>query len=343
MSLQIRIDQQRAKEQGLKILAGIGLVAVLVAVAFGAIRIGQGLPSVWSNLSAAAVSLSSVFSPADKLTLTGPESVVSGNPFEISWTRRNSETGTYTVSYACEEKLSLMAENTAGSFENTFCNTPFNFGNAESKTRLLASAGTADETPARITVSFTPERSGARTVSDTIVVAVTGGKSATVTPGESPRQGTGGGNITTGPRQDNVYPIGGGNTGVPHGSGNKPDLQVTIISTGIVDRTTNAYSVVSPIRTSDRGAVRFSVENVGGVSSGSWTFAAVLPTIPLFTFNSESQRPLNPGDRIEFTLGFDSAELGTNKRLVINADPTQSVNEGNEDNNIKETFIAVIQ
>jgi hypothetical protein len=83
-----------------------------------------------------------------------------------------------------------------------------------------------------------------------------------------------------------------------------------------------------------RIAVRFAVENLGTRTSPQWTFNAVLPTYPGNIFSSPSQQALGPGDRIEFTLGFDSVIDADTGVLTVNVDPAGSINESTKANNI---------
>lgn len=69
-----------------------------------------------------------------------------------------------------------------------------------------------------------------------------------------------------------------------------PDLAVRIIS--IVPQG-NRYSMV------------FEVANYGTNLASGWSFNAVLPLEPTYTYHSGPQQVLRPGDKIVYTLGFD--------------------------------------
>ncbi len=345
MNLKTGFDRNKAKELGAKMLAAIGIIAVLVFFAFGAIRAGTSLPEVFSRLTAAAASLSSIFTPADRLTAQAPESVRSGEAFELSWSRRHAGAGTYTISYACGENTSVTAENAVGVFENTFCDTPFNFGGATSSARLIATTRVAEAT-LPITVAFTPENASERAFSDSVNVAVKNPSATNMETETAAATSTAASDAAqtpvrkAGEKENTTYVIGDGR--VPHSADIRPDLAVVILAVGAVNRTTNEFTATSSIRYSERGAVRFSVENRGGKASGPWLFAAVLPTVPLYTFNSELQRSLNPGDHIEFTLGFDSIDKNGTGKITVNADPANSVAETTEENNIVSANIQIL-
>ena len=114
----------------------------------------------------------------------------------------------------------------------------------------------------------------------------------------------------------------------------KPDLAVKILETGVIDKVTNVFTATTSLRSVDRIAVRFSVENLGTKETGNWYFNAVLPTYPSYIYSSSSQISLKPSDRIEFTLGFDRVEKKDGNIVVINIDPANSIFEASEDNNI---------
>ena len=119
---------------------------------------------------------------------------------------------------------------------------------------------------------------------------------------------------------------------------------VNIIDTGIIDAQ-NTFIATSSISVTQQGAIRFSVTNRGSKTSDNWTFNAVLPTFPMHIFHSASQRALAPGDRIDFTLGFNQLNSTLTEGVItINADPAQSINnELNRDNNIAQVTIKITQ
>jgi hypothetical protein len=128
-----------------------------------------------------------------------------------------------------------------------------------------------------------------------------------------------------------------GNSPTPknyNGAGSYVDLTARIIDTGIINPSTGVYTPASIVNPTDRGGVRFEIINIGTKTSGNWTFAAVLPTFPPYTFQSDEQAPLAPGDRMQFTLGFDSIIRQATSTIIINADPLGEVNEIDKANNI---------
>jgi hypothetical protein len=114
----------------------------------------------------------------------------------------------------------------------------------------------------------------------------------------------------------------------------KADLVVRMLDTGIVNRSTNAYTTSSSANNGDRVGVRFEVENVGGTATGSWRFAATLPASDSNSVNytSDYQDSLLPGQKKTFTIAFDNLRsVGVNTITVV-VDSSNQVNEANENN-----------
>jgi hypothetical protein len=113
----------------------------------------------------------------------------------------------------------------------------------------------------------------------------------------------------------------------------KPDLSVKLLSTGIINRSTKQFTQTSTMGTGDEVGMRFEVRNIGNAVSGSWNLKATLPSATTPNYNSDPQMSLNPGDRIEFTLGFDNPTNIGSVTAYVYADPANVINESNEGNN----------
>jgi subtilase family serine protease len=87
-------------------------------------------------------------------------------------------------------------------------------------------------------------------------------------------------------------------------------------------------------------AVKFTVRNAGTNVSGNWVFNANLPTNSSYTYNSNSQQSLRPGERIDFTLGFDRAQNGV-RTITVTVDPNNQISESSEGNNSAAHVISV--
>ncbi len=77
--------------------------------------------------------------------------------------------------------------------------------------------------------------------------------------------------------------------------------------------------------------VHFNVENIGGSTSGPWTFSATLPSTVTPIYYSEVQTALSSKSGVVYTLGF-SPTPGQNNLISIKIFPPKS--ETNDSNNV---------
>ncbi len=147
---------------------------------------------------------------------------------------------------------------------------------------------------------------------------------------------------TTGPGTPgyHVYPTGGTNpTPVLTGL---PDLMVDITATGyLTSSDTSTFIKSDTVPDNMRGAVKFTVKNVGTNSSGRFTFEAPLPTSSSYTFSSESQDSLLPGEHIDYVLGFDRAKSGSSRSITITVDQDGKIKEVSESNNSDSATVTI--
>ena len=120
------------------------------------------------------------------------------------------------------------------------------------------------------------------------------------------------------------------------------DLTVDITAVGyLTSNDTSTFVASTVVPDGKRGAVKFTVRNAGTNSTGNWTFDAKLPTTGSdYTYHSNSQKSLLPGDRIDFVLGFDHADDG-DQTVTVTVDPNNRVNESNERNDESDAHIKV--
>lgn len=140
---------------------------------------------------------------------------------------------------------------------------------------------------------------------------------------------------SAGPSTSTTYPVGGGIT--PSSNQNlygEADLIVAITAVGYMETAdTDSFKEAREVPDGERGAFKFTVTNIGTNRSGSWRFEADVPTSPNYIFRSPSQASLAPGERIEFTLGFDRPRSGDDREIEITVDSGRDVDESNESNN----------
>ena len=145
---------------------------------------------------------------------------------------------------------------------------------------------------------------------------------------------------TAGKEATSTYPMSG--TATPVYSG-LPDLIVTINAVGYL-ATSSADSFVASqtVPAGSRPAVRFIIKNIGTNVSGVWRFSASVPTQNAYVYGSELQQSLNPGDSIDYTLGFDQANTGANKMISITANSDHAIAESNSNNNSASATITIL-
>ncbi|MEA2112886.1 MAG: sortase [Patescibacteria group bacterium] len=160
------------------------------------------------------------------------------------------------------------------------------------------------------------------------VSLASGGTSNPVTP----QPGTG---------SDSIYEV-INDPSIPSNSNGFIDFAATIDSIGILDSNGDFVASSTP-NSNSKIAVKFTIKNIGDKKSEGWYFNAVLPTSPFHIFHSKSQQALAPGEKIEFTMGFDRPKVGENQLVVINVDPTKGIKESDKDNNIVKEFVTIVE
>lgn len=114
----------------------------------------------------------------------------------------------------------------------------------------------------------------------------------------------------------------------------KSDLEVTLVSTGIIDPASKQFIQTNYAGYNDEVAIRFIVKNIGTNVSGAWKLRINTPSRTTPYYDSDNQISIKPGDKIIFTTSFDSpVAIGINT-AYITADPLNEVDESLETNNL---------
>ena len=168
---------------------------------------------------------------------------------------------------------------------------------------------------ASTTISFGNASSTVSTNTTSKVTAPAKPKPAATTPGE---------------KTDGTYQI-GGTANVLSGL---PDFSITIVAVGYLATTSaDSFVATSTVPSGSRSAVKFTIKNVGTNVSGQWRFSASIPTQVSYIYQSQLQQSLNPGDSIEYVLGFDQANRGSNQTVSVSANFDRAVAETDYSNN----------
>lgn len=287
--------KQTFRENLVRVVAVLGLIAVLLLGAWGIIQIAFYIPSLFGNAG-------SIFNrpAAETLTVQVASGVSADQPFPIAWKHTGGE-GAYSfaLSYACIDGLSLLAPVPTGTYQPVACNTPFNYVQSTSSMPLVALVQGTKPLSTTFTVTATQLSSGAITKTATATLSVNPSQNAAAaTPAASTTVKKPAATTSTAPAKKTIVPT--QTSGVYQGSGltgnlyGNPDLTVRII-----------YAV--PNYTTNRAAVQFVVENIGtNAAPYGWTFDALIPFNGGYPYNSGAQPKLYPGDKIVYTLGYQN-------------------------------------
>lgn len=332
-------------------LAVVGFLAVIIIGMWGSVKVAQAVPGTLSAIANVIVSISSIFVPStETITLSAPSlSVTSGTPVTLSFVHnKNNPNGTYNFRYSCVDGVTFNVVSAGGANVAVTCNTPYPALVTNNTMTVTPISSTNRFVDVEVFVSFTPAGAATATVTGSTVLtienqSVTGSPTTTntnppvvTTPKPKP--------VTPGTQTTGTYPITGTGPGVSNPNG-FVDLTARVIETGTIDKDTGVFTAnAAPDRNpvGARVAVRFAIENVGTKTSPQFTFNAMLPTLPPYTFFSDSQVALAPGDRIEFTIGFDSFQKNGPGEFIINVDPTGGINEKNKTNNVVHYTVNVV-
>lgn len=124
-------------------------------------------------------------------------------------------------------------------------------------------------------------------------------------------------------------------------AGEQPDLAVSILSRGIISKTTGQYIETNNFTTSDTVSIKFKVENRGLCNTGSWNFKAEMPsnnaTDQLRTVSNAGAIPA--GRAVTGQANFDSPRSGSSNVVFTVTDT--SGRDGNISNNVATSALVV--
>lgn len=311
------------KDNVLRVVAVLGLIAVLLLGAWGIIQLAFWLPSLFGG---ATDRVGGIFrgSPAkEALTMSLPATVTSGTPFTINFSSRNAPAArTFGLAYQCRDGVSLAVALPGKDPQKVACDTPFKLEGATTSVRVTPTLVGTTATPVGVSMAAT-DAAGA------IVATSTGG--TTVAPARAGSAGTSGSAGSTKPAASAPRPVSPASSYYASGRTSNlyglPDLAITVNS---------AYV------SGTRAVVQFTVANAGtnAVPAG-WYFSALLPLNGGYPYQSPTQQKLYPGDRIVFTMAYDTFAYGYGygyggygaQSATITVDPYNAIAESAEFNN----------
>ncbi|MDO8593808.1 MAG: hypothetical protein Q7R59_02845 [bacterium] len=146
---------------------------------------------------------------------------------------------------------------------------------------------------------------------------------------------------TAGEETNSTYQIDGtGSVPVLRGL---PDLVINVVNIGYLTTTSSdSFVASSTVPSGARPAIKFTIKNIGTNVTGQWRFNASIPTQSSYLYYSPFQQSLNPGDSIDYTLGFDQAIAGSDKMISISANFDHVVTESNFNNNSASAQLTIL-
>ncbi|MEK7068690.1 MAG: hypothetical protein AAB964_02655 [Patescibacteria group bacterium] len=267
------------KDNVLRVVAVLGLIAVLLLGAWGIIQLAFWLPSLLGDVTGTIGGIFKREPAKETVTLSLPAQTTSGSAFTVTFLSRNAAgERTYGFAYQCREGVSFAIALPGKNTEKVVCNTPFILEGATTSVRVTPTLTGKEAVQVGISIAAT-DRAG------TVAATSTGG--TTVSPTKATESKPAAKPTTTASPSSTYYPS--GRTANLYGYA---DLMVAINS---------AYA------SGGRGTVQFTVTNIGtNIASQNWFFIANLPIRGGYTYTSPAQQALYPGDRIVFTMGYDN-------------------------------------
>jgi len=113
----------------------------------------------------------------------------------------------------------------------------------------------------------------------------------------------------------------------------KSDLQISLVSTGIIDPTSKQFVQTNYVGFNDEIAIKFEVKNTGTNITGPWKLRINSPSRTTPYYDSAYQTSLKPRDRLVYITNFDSPITTGVNVAYITIDPLNMVDEVSENNN----------
>ena len=300
------------KESVLKSLALIGLLGVILFIAWISVQIVAVFPSAVSSLASLADSVYN-YNPRGmseiKLEPTA-DSVETGSELNLVWDKR-FETGTYAFTFLCEEGLSVEIRSAESAFQNAECGKSYTLGTVDNA-QVKINSEKKGQAPFTYTISYfknnvyTPSSQSSQSVLVTNsrftepgpnvnVVNIPTTEPETEVTSEVETKPV----VVTKPKPQPTYEV---TYQVPVSDPKGfTDLKITYLGVGSKNRN-GSFTNSGTLKEGVAGVMQFSVQNLGTKTSDTWSFEAELPGGTDYT--SGTQKALKPNERAVFTLTF---------------------------------------
>lgn len=330
------------KEVVMKSLAVIGFLAAIVLLAFLAVKAVSVLPSAFSSLASIADSVYN-YDRNPSLTVSTENSVVkSGEAFTISWNEIKRD-GSYSVSFACVEGITIETRNAAGEIVTIPCGTGYAISKDTTSLEIVVTTAAQRFTDIDYTVALTPSdpRREAITTASRITIVnaslpTTGGVIVTEPePAPAPETPATPAPTPTTPATPTtpVAPTTPTYTYVEKVTYSLPvsdpkgnvDLRVTYV--GVSEKAGGPFAAANTLEVGEGGSLRFIVKNIGTKTAEDWSFKAELPAD--IDYSSGDQKALKPNEEAVITLSFTGIERATTESVAVSVTAKGDVNTKN--------------
>jgi outer membrane biosynthesis protein TonB len=346
------------KQSVLKTLAIIGLVGIILIVAWLSVQIVKVFPTAVNSLASLADSVYSYDPRAPKpVELESTvEKVESGESFTINWVQP-LKTGNYAITYECKDGLAVDMKTADTEFKGIECGDSYDLGAVNSAELMVVSeknletevnytityfrANMADYTStASNSVVVTNQRFAVAKPEEEVVVPTTPevtepkpevtepeATKPEVTPVPAPKPKPTAPVVQT-PVVTYAIPVSN-----PNGF---TDLEITYLGIGLVDQN-GIFNKTGLLAKNAPAAMQFAVKNIGTKTSGNWTFESELPNNG--NFKSVVQTGLKPNERATMTIAFTAPNSTSLQNFSVAVNSTSDTNLKN--NNFNWTVVVV--
>lgn len=323
-------DKEKAlKTAIIRTVVSISVLVLLIVIIFFSIKY---TPNIFKSIG-------NIFSRKDKITLTvKPQPVTSGQPVTITISHRSKEpiNGVYSFAYPCSETIRLnVPESQEGPTQTLPCNSVITMASS-TPIVLIPHLLSTQKTTTDFVVNYTLPNASTTALTSTAKITINPVKNTT-TP--SPTATSSNPIFPTISFPVNTIPTSTTATSTPvivskqKVAVSRANLEVSIFTRGIINERTGLFQEKNNIYPGERAAVRLQVMNTGGTHSGSWNFAASLPSLQTPVFNSGQLKSLAPGYSAIYTLSFVFDPSVNNRFVIVTVDPQGRIVESRKSDN----------
>lgn len=323
-----------SKTAAIKTLAIIGFIGAVALVVFIAVQVVRFAPDAWKSLASMA---ESVYGKNVILSVTTEKDIVnSGETFEVSWNDVRKE-GAYSFTFICTDGVAAEVRDIEGSMIAATCDTPVTLSAESRGTDVVFTSekGRFVDVPfsIRFTAAGNADNSQEKSYTVTVVnesILEDGGEVASDTDTETPQPTTGDMTSTPQPTTGSTeapkpapqvptgtikvpYVVAGGPASNPNGF---TDLKIEYIGVGSYNQNTKVFTPKSSLDNDDKAALRFSVQNIGTKTSGTFTYRVTLPDDNSAAYTSPAQNPLVPTEKAIITILIDDVTEDTGTKTI---------------------------